>query len=196
MRFRPLLLKLCKPLFLPAPKEETPQRLFQGHQKQTIPHMSVMIPSSNFVRKLFDRGAKCRRSCPTLMQVISDIPFCLGPGLMASQKVRPTALRRFFRTSTCLMYAFAPEKPPSLVGRNFCLAILRVFAKASGLEPQSFASTGSGLHLSSPLLTGNADGFYPCVLLGRSSTGWLHYSERNESPSRSIRRSGVVAPVS
>jgi hypothetical protein len=29
------------------------------------------------------------------------------------------------------MYAFAPEKPPSLVGRNFCLAILRVFAKAS-----------------------------------------------------------------
>jgi hypothetical protein len=22
------------------------------------------------------------------------------------------------------MYAFAPEKPPSLVGRNFCLAIL------------------------------------------------------------------------
>jgi hypothetical protein len=31
------------------------------------------------------------------------------------------------------MYAFAPEKPPSLVGRNFCLAILRVFAKASNL---------------------------------------------------------------
>jgi hypothetical protein len=29
------------------------------------------------------------------------------------------------------MYAFAPEKPPSLVGRNFCLAIVRVFAKAS-----------------------------------------------------------------
>jgi hypothetical protein len=32
------------------------------------------------------------------------------------------------------MYAFAPEKPPSLVGRNFCLAIvaiLRGFAKAS-----------------------------------------------------------------
>jgi hypothetical protein len=42
---------------------------------------------------------------------------------MASQKVRPTALRRFFRTSTYLMYAFAPEKPPCLVGRNFCLAI-------------------------------------------------------------------------
>jgi hypothetical protein len=31
------------------------------------------------------------------------------------------------------MYAFAPEKPPSLVGRNFCLAIVRVFAKASTL---------------------------------------------------------------
>jgi hypothetical protein len=29
------------------------------------------------------------------------------------------------------MYAFAPEKTPSLVGRNFCLAIPRVFAKAS-----------------------------------------------------------------
>ncbi len=42
---------------------------------------------------------------------------------MASQKVRPTALRRFFRTSTYHMYAFAPEKTPSLVGRNFCLAI-------------------------------------------------------------------------
>jgi hypothetical protein len=48
---------------------------------------------------------------------------------MASQKVRPAALRRFFRTSTYLMYAFAPEKPPGLAGRNFCLAILRVFAR-------------------------------------------------------------------
>ena len=46
------------------------------------------------------------------------------PTSMASQKVRPTALRRFFRTSTYLMQAFAPEKPPGLVGRNFCLAIL------------------------------------------------------------------------
>jgi hypothetical protein len=53
--------------------------------------------------------------------------------LMASQKVRPTALRRFFRTSTYLMYAFAPEKPPGLVGRNFCLTIFRVFANASHL---------------------------------------------------------------
>ena len=50
--------------------------------------------------------------------------------LMASQKFRPTALRRFFRTSTYCMYAFAPEKPPSLVGRNFCLAIGVVFAKS------------------------------------------------------------------
>jgi hypothetical protein len=50
---------------------------------------------------------------------------------MASQKVRPAALRRFFRTSTYLMYAFAPEKTPSLAGRNFCLAIPRVFAKPS-----------------------------------------------------------------
>jgi hypothetical protein len=29
------------------------------------------------------------------------------------------------------MYAFAPENPPGLVGRNFCLAILCFFAKAS-----------------------------------------------------------------
>jgi hypothetical protein len=51
--------------------------------------------------------------------------------LMASQKVRPTELRRFFRISTYLMYAFAPEKTPSLVGRNFCFAIPVVFVKAS-----------------------------------------------------------------
>jgi len=43
--------------------------------------------------------------------------------MMASQKVRPPALRWFFRTSTCLMQACAPEKPPSLGGQNFCLAI-------------------------------------------------------------------------
>jgi hypothetical protein len=36
------------------------------------------------------------------------------------------------------MYAFAPEKPPSLVGRNFCLAILRDFAKA--LKGDAFAT--------------------------------------------------------
>jgi hypothetical protein len=58
---------------------------------------------------------------------------------MALQKVRPTALRRFFRTSTYLMYAFAPEKPPSLVKRNFCLAILRVFAKASNFAENNGA---------------------------------------------------------
>lgn len=51
--------------------------------------------------------------------------------LMASQKVRPTALRRFFRTLTYQMYAFTPEKPPGLVGRNYCLAISRLFASAS-----------------------------------------------------------------
>jgi hypothetical protein len=60
-----------------------------------------------------------------------DIEFINHP-LMASQKVRPTALRLFFRTSTYLTYAFAPEKPPSLVGRNFCLAThLLSFANAS-----------------------------------------------------------------
>jgi hypothetical protein len=50
---------------------------------------------------------------------------------MASQKVRPTALQRFFRTSTYLMYAFTPEKPLRLVGRNFCLAISGFFATPS-----------------------------------------------------------------
>jgi hypothetical protein len=44
--------------------------------------------------------------------------------MMASQKVRPPALQRFFRTSTYYMYAFTPEKPLRLVGRSFCLAIL------------------------------------------------------------------------
>jgi hypothetical protein len=55
---------------------------------------------------------------------------------MASQKVRPAALRRFFRISTYLMYAFAPEKPPSLAGRNFCLAIVRVFPTPSKMLSQ------------------------------------------------------------
>lgn len=49
---------------------------------------------------------------------------------MASQKVRLTVLQRFFRTLKCQMYAFVPEKPPGLVGRDFCLAILWVFANA------------------------------------------------------------------
>jgi len=43
--------------------------------------------------------------------------------MMASQKFRPAALRRLFRTSTYLVYAFDPENPPSLAGRNFCLAM-------------------------------------------------------------------------
>ncbi len=50
---------------------------------------------------------------------------------MASQKVRPTALRCFFKTSTYHMYAFALEKTPSLVVRNFCLAISYIFASAT-----------------------------------------------------------------
>jgi hypothetical protein len=50
---------------------------------------------------------------------------------MASQEVRPTALQRFFRASTYNMYAFTPEKPLSLVGQNFYLAISRAFASAS-----------------------------------------------------------------
>jgi hypothetical protein len=49
-------------------------------------------------------------------------------------KSPPTALRRFFSTSTYLMYVFATEKPPSLVGRNFCLAILLSFCDAINLN--------------------------------------------------------------
>jgi hypothetical protein len=57
---------------------------------------------------------------------------------MASQKFRPTALWRFFRISTYWMYAFAPEKPPSLVGRNFCLAMAsQKFRQA--LQDENFA---------------------------------------------------------
>lgn len=43
-------------------------------------------------------------------------------------------LRRFLRTSTYLMVAFAQEKPPGLVGRNFCLAIHLLFAEASSFQ--------------------------------------------------------------
>jgi hypothetical protein len=43
-------------------------------------------------------------------------------------KSPPYGVTAFFQDLDILMYAFAPEKPPSLVGRNFCLAIVRVFA--------------------------------------------------------------------
>jgi hypothetical protein len=46
-------------------------------------------------------------------------------------KIPPYGVTAFFQDLDILMYAFVPEKPPSLVGRNFCLAIVRVFAKAS-----------------------------------------------------------------
>jgi hypothetical protein len=45
-----------------------------------------------------------------------EVCFQVKQSLMALQKVHPTALWRFFRTSTYHMYAFAPEKTPSLVG--------------------------------------------------------------------------------
>jgi len=59
--------------------------------------------------------------------------------MMASQKVRPAALRRFFRTSTYLMYAFAPEKSPSLAGRNFYLAIILPIHHLSSCECIKYA---------------------------------------------------------
>jgi hypothetical protein len=50
---------------------------------------------------------------------------------MASQKVRPPALQRLFKTSTYNMYVFTLEQPLRLGVRNFCLAILFVFARPS-----------------------------------------------------------------
>ncbi|MBW2185867.1 MAG: hypothetical protein JRG71_05525 [Deltaproteobacteria bacterium] len=43
--------------------------------------------------------------------------------MMASQKVRPPALQRLFKTLTYNMYAFTLEQPLRLGGRSFCLAI-------------------------------------------------------------------------
>jgi len=51
--------------------------------------------------------------------------------MMASQKVRSTALQQFFRTLTYHMQACTPEKLLRLVYRNFCLAILLLFANSS-----------------------------------------------------------------
>ena len=48
---------------------------------------------------------------------------------MASQKVRPTALQRFFKTSTYNMYAFVLEKSLRLVGQFFLLSHLIHFCK-------------------------------------------------------------------
>jgi hypothetical protein len=36
------------------------------------------------------------------------------------------------------MYAFVPEKPPSLVGRNFSLAISMGFAKLLGIDGEGW----------------------------------------------------------
>jgi hypothetical protein len=50
---------------------------------------------------------------------------------MASQKVRPPALQRLFKTSTQNMYAFTLEQPLRLGARIFYLAIFFVFASPS-----------------------------------------------------------------
>jgi hypothetical protein len=71
-------------------------------------------------------------------QKIIEIPQENVINVDASQKVRPTGLRWFFRTSTYLVEAFAPEKPPGLVGQNFCLAIQFFFASASMLPAVQF----------------------------------------------------------
>ncbi|MEA3545109.1 MAG: hypothetical protein U9R69_07815, partial [Thermodesulfobacteriota bacterium] len=55
--------------------------------------------------------------------ILRDKALTIKLLLMVSQKVRPTALQRFFKISTYHMYAFVLEKPLRLVGRNFCLAI-------------------------------------------------------------------------
>jgi hypothetical protein len=50
---------------------------------------------------------------------------------MASQKIRPPALQRLFKTSAYSLYAFTLEQPLRLGVRNFCFAILFVFARPS-----------------------------------------------------------------
>jgi hypothetical protein len=45
-------------------------------------------------------------------------------------KSPPYGVTAFFQDLDILPYAFVPEKPPSLVGRNFCLAIVMVVAKS------------------------------------------------------------------
>jgi len=42
-------------------------------------------------------------------------------------KSPPYGVTAVFQDLDILMYAFTPEKSPSLVGRNFCLAISRFF---------------------------------------------------------------------
>jgi hypothetical protein len=60
---------------------------------------------------------------------------------MASQKVRLTALRSYFKISAYLMYAFTPEKPLRLVGRNFCLAMASQKVRLTALRSYFKIST-------------------------------------------------------
>ncbi|MBW2187942.1 MAG: hypothetical protein JRG71_16715 [Deltaproteobacteria bacterium] len=55
--------------------------------------------------------------------MVDDVGWCYGmrSTLMASQKVRPPALQRLFKTLTYNMYAFTLEQPLRLGGRSFCL---------------------------------------------------------------------------
>jgi len=74
------------------------------------------------------RGAKgkllqaAKPLTPSVPGPTADFIFFGPQRKMASQKVRPTALQHFFKTSTYHMYVFTPEKLLSLVGQNFCLA--------------------------------------------------------------------------
>jgi hypothetical protein len=54
-------------------------------------------------------------------------------------KIPPCGVTAFFQDLNILMYAFAPEKTPSLAGQNFCLAILGVFTKAATIFPPNTA---------------------------------------------------------
>jgi len=65
--------------------------------------------------------------------------------MMASQKVRSTVLQQFFKTLTYTMYACVLEKPLRLVVRNFCLAILFVFANPSGNNRTDLVKENPGL---------------------------------------------------
>ena len=79
-----------------------------------------------FFREIYDdRGCAFahrinRVLCFGNKSIVRHQRIAIHQRLMASQKVRPPALQRLFKTST---YNFTLEKTLRLVGRNFCLAI-------------------------------------------------------------------------
>jgi len=78
-----------------------------------------MLEAGGWGLELVSKQNQDRRRCALHPPHFLFIP----PKRDGVAKSPPYGVMAFFRTSTCRMYAFAPEKTPSLVGRNFCLAI-------------------------------------------------------------------------